>query len=376
MSKQRLRCRPAPPLSAAAAAAVTAWIARRPLLHASSPQGCTHALKLRDCLKLDAQIQLEFGLDFCLAPGASHDARSLLRSAAPWLAVQRQLDPADQGLGVLRADLHHLSFTRRFHLLAPKGARWSLPVDLKVGKSYDGALCSWVVCPSQGSPWQQQPSPRPLCSRPSCSAPPVRAARPPHVGVQFGDWRVTLSLAALLLATGKPVHLSHREVGCRCRRATAGWGHACLLASGRTAAALRPACKQHNKPLLPLGQVGPPALHFPLYFGGARHKEALTERVRGCLPSGEGRHARCAWPQSGRPAACGQPALPAACLSELTSRALQPPSLAHYPAPQLSAVAPFSRSAQVEVDATLQRRGRWLAVDVHQLNGVLRLREE
>ena len=34
------------------------------------------------------------------------------------------------------------------------------------------------------------------------------------------------------------------------------------------------------------------------------------------------------------------------------------------------------RSSQVEVDLTLKREGRGLRCDLHQLNGVLRLREE
>lgn len=34
------------------------------------------------------------------------------------------------------------------------------------------------------------------------------------------------------------------------------------------------------------------------------------------------------------------------------------------------------RPSQVEVDLTLKREGRGLRCDLHQLNGVLRLREE
>lgn len=95
-------------------------------------QGCTHALKLRESFKLDAVTSLELGLDFQLESVESGTYHQLLKTA-PCAAIQRQLDPEDRSKGVLRADMHHLSFSRRFNLVDGK-----LPLDAKLGLTYEG----------------------------------------------------------------------------------------------------------------------------------------------------------------------------------------------------------------------------------------------
>ena len=99
--------------------------------------------------------------------------------------------------------------------------------------------------------------------------------------------------------------------------------------------------------------MGGLALHFPITAGGTKHQHSLQERVRAS-----------AWP------ACLHSCLPAGPRSCLTSTA--PCCL---PA-ALPAALPSLPLPQVEVDATLQRQGNGLQLNLHQLNGVLRLRQD
>lgn len=143
-------------------------------------QGCTHALKLRDAFKLGPQLQLELGVDLAVSASAgshtaskgssngsasgssghpadgsptngsapAHEAQPAdggepaataagLHVAGTWAALQWQLDPEDRGKGVLRANPHHLCFSRRF-CLGRKGAWWAVPLDAKLGVTYAG----------------------------------------------------------------------------------------------------------------------------------------------------------------------------------------------------------------------------------------------
>lgn len=228
-------------------------------------QGCTHALKLRDSIKLtdDGRTRLEvrqraqaaprlapdkrallasilwclslagrhphphmhphsptqLGLDFRLGTGAwggrSLAARLqpggappawLLGGLAPWAALQHQLDPQDRGAGLLRADPGHLSFSRR---LTPRNGGRLPELTAKLGLSYDGG---WVWRlparalrgPARGCP----PCPRPPTPLLRCCAP----AGQPHAALGFGSLSLTLAVGAAMLAAGRTVRVTHQEV--------------------------------------------------------------------------------------------------------------------------------------------------------------------
>ncbi|PRW56071.1 DDT domain-containing [Chlorella sorokiniana] len=270
-----------PPLHAAVEERQAGASQPRPLL-AFSAKGCTHSLKLRESFKLGPQLQLELGADLVfpgggalgssgpsssrnsIAGGATNTsstatdpanassnadisgsvtnskridspgvlpARVPLATAEglhftwPWVALQWQADPEDRGKGVLRADAHHVSYSRSIQL-GRKGDWWAVRLDAKLGLTYSGQ---------------------------------------PHMSLGTSNLPLSLSVAAALLVAGKPVHLAHLEAGGL-------------------------------------------AVHFPLSFGGTRHKECLSEKV--------------------------------------------------------------------EMDLEMRRQGRSLVCKLHQLNGVVRLREE
>lgn len=178
-----------------------------PALPPHPPQSCTHALKLRDSVKLGLQVQLELGADLVFPkvsivgttarrgaaaaeavssstasdatpttttssnvvssrdsatpsdsswdasasftsrdnpaptlPAEPAPAASGLHSvhlAGPWVAVQWQADPEDRGKGVLRADAHHVSYSRSFRL-GRKADWWAVPFDASLSLTYSG----------------------------------------------------------------------------------------------------------------------------------------------------------------------------------------------------------------------------------------------
>ncbi len=176
----------------------------------AAPQGCTHALKLRDSFKLGPQLQLELGADLLLPstgtatdrtatshgeaapntitagggaaasnsvssltaadsasglaasggsavaatgpppaaervpPAAAAPTAGALRFAGPWVALQWQVDLEDRSKGVVRADAHHVSYSRHFRL-GRKADWWAVPLDAKLGLTYSGGLLN--KCP-------------------------------------------------------------------------------------------------------------------------------------------------------------------------------------------------------------------------------------
>lgn len=144
---------------------------RRGLFAWSSAKGCTHALKLRHSFKVDSRTRMELGLDLDVV-----DERGLqktLHSAAPWAAVLYQIDAGDASKGSLEMTPEWFTYNRKM-TLGREGAWWEVPLDTKVGFTYNGK---------------------------------------PHAEVGVGNLPVALALAAGLLASGRTIHLKRKEVG-------------------------------------------------------------------------------------------------------------------------------------------------------------------
>lgn len=84
-----------------------------------------------------------------------------------------QLDASDPGKGGVEVTPEWVVYTRSLHVGADSGL-YSVPLHLKAGLTYDGT---------------------------------------PHVEVGISNAALTLSIAALLLALGKPVSITRKEVG-------------------------------------------------------------------------------------------------------------------------------------------------------------------
>lgn len=65
--------------------------------------------------------------------------------AGPWVAVQWQADPEDRGKGVLRADAHHVSYSRSFRL-GRKEDWWAVPLNASLSLTYSGGCLGRRLC--------------------------------------------------------------------------------------------------------------------------------------------------------------------------------------------------------------------------------------
>ena len=156
--------------------------------------------------------------------------------------VLLQIDAEHAEKGSLEMTPEWITYNRKV-TLGREGAWWEVPLDTKLGLTYNGERCS-AAAGSQGGAillrcLQLQPCTWPqsgpstqfskLCSCAArqacpaakrstqvlpCPAPPCPAAPAgkPHVEVGTSKLPVVLALAAALLASGKPIHLKRKEV--------------------------------------------------------------------------------------------------------------------------------------------------------------------